>query len=161
MVDTYSSLWSRASLEGAVLRMTEAGHGQSDRRQRAVVEVRGLLAQLYRSFVLWGSLYEDLEHEQMRKRVAALSAEFSRQYLARSMWLGPSTRRKIDRFTEKARSLYSDFSTEIREQGYPRTRALMANRVSKELGPLKKEADSALDLELAGNHQRRWARRWR
>jgi len=61
--------------------MTEAGHGQSDCRQRAVVEVRGSLAQLYRSFVLWGSLYEDLdrEHEQMRERVAALSGEFSRQ----------------------------------------------------------------------------------
>ena len=77
------------------------------------------------------------------------------------MWLGQTTWKKIDRFAGKARSLYSDFSTEIREQDYPRTRAVMANRVSKELGPLKKEADAALDLELAGNHQRRWARRWR
>ncbi len=142
------------------MRMTEAGHGQSDRRQRVVVEVRGSLAQVYRSFVLWGSLYEDLdrEHEQMRERVAALSGEFSIQYLARSMWLDLSTRKKIDRFAGKARSLYSDFSTEIREQGYLRTRALMANRVSKELGPLKKEVDAALDVELAGNHQRRWPR---
>ena len=142
---------------------TRAGRGQSDRRQRAVVEVRGWLAQLYRSFVLWGSLYEDLdrEHEQMRERVAALSGEFSSQYLARSMWLGQTTRKKIDRFTEKARSLHSDFSEEIRERGYPRTRPVMANRVSKELGPLKKEADAALDLELAGNHQRRWPRRGR
>lgn len=145
------------------MRMTEAGRGRSDRRQRAVVEVRGLLAQLYRSFVLWGSLYEnqDREEEQMRERVAALSGEFSSQYLARSMWLGQATRKKIEKFTEKARSLYSDFSTEIREQGYPRTRAVMANRVSKELGPLKKEADAALDGELAGTHQRRWPRRWR
>ncbi len=110
-----------------------------------------------------GSLYADLdrEHEQMRERVASLSDEFSRQYLARSMWLGPSTRKKIDRFTEKARSLRSDFSAEIRERGYPRTRAVVANRVSKELGPLKKEADGALEVELAGNHQRRWPRRWR
>ena len=143
--------------------MTRAGRRQSDRRQRAVVEVRGLLAQLYRSFVLWGSFYEDLdrEHEQMRERVAAHSDAFSSQYLARSMWLGQTTRKKIDRFTDKARSLHSDFSAEIREQGYPRTRAVMANRVSKELGPLKKEADAALDVELAGNHQRRWPRRWR
>ena len=65
------------------MRMTGAERVQSDRRQRAVVEVRGLLAQLYRSFVLWGSLYEDLEHEQMRERVAALCGEFSGQYLAR------------------------------------------------------------------------------
>ena len=145
------------------MRITEAGRGQSDRRQRAVVEVRGLLAQLYRSFVLWGSLYEDLdrEPEQMRERVAALSGEFSSQYLARSMWLGQTTRKKIDRFAGKTRSLYSDFSTEIREQGYPRTRAVMANRVSRELGPLKKEADAALDVELTGNHRRRWPRRWR
>ena len=145
------------------MRMTEAGHGQSDRRQRAVVEVRGALAQLYRSFVLWGSLYEDLdrEHEQMRERVAALSGEFSSQYLARSMWLGQTTRRKIDRFTGKAKTLHSAFSEEIRKQGYPRTRAVIANRVSKELGPLKKEADAALDIELAGNHRRRLPGRWR
>ncbi len=145
------------------MRMTGAKPGQSDRRQGAVVEVRGLLAQLYRGFVLWGSLYEDLgrEHEQMRERVAALSGEFSSQYLARSMWLGQTTRKKIDRFSEKARSLHSDFSVQISEQGYPRTRAVMANRVSKELGPLKKEADAALDVELAGNHQRRWTGRWR
>jgi hypothetical protein len=143
--------------------MTRAGRGQSDRRQRAVGEVRSLLAQLYRGFVLWGSLYEDLdrEHEQMRERVATLSGEFSSQYLARSMWLGQTTRKKIDRFTEKACSLHSDFSAEIREQGYPRTRAVMANRVSRELGPLKKEADAALYVELAGNHQRRWPGRWR
>src|SRR3712207_3261322 len=134
--------------------MKEAGHGQSDRRQRAVVQVRGSLAQLYRSFVLWGSLYEDLdrEHEQMRERVAALSGAFSSQYLARSMWLGQTTRKKIDRFTEKAKTLHSEFSEEIREQGYPRTRAVMANRVSKELGPLRKDVDAALDVELAGNH---------
>jgi hypothetical protein len=145
------------------LKMTGAGRGQTDSRQRAAVEVRGSLARLYRSFVLWGSLYEDLdrEHEQMRERVAALSHEFSSQYLARSLWLDQTTRKKIDRFTEKARSLYSDFSAEISERGYPRTRAVMANRVSKELGPLKKEADAALDVELGGNHQRRWPRRWR
>ena len=143
--------------------MTEAGHGQSDRRQRAVVEVRGSLAQLYRSFVLWGSLYEDLdrEHEQMREGVAALSGEFSSQYLARSMWLGQTTRKKIDRFAEKAKSLHSEFSVEIRERGYQRTRAVMANRVSRELGPLKKDADAALDVELAGNHRPRLPGRWR
>src|SRR3712207_5936991 len=122
--------WSKASLEGAVLRMTEAGHGQSDRRQRAVVEVRGSLAQLYRSFILGGSLYEDLdrEHEQMRERVAELSGEFASQYLARSMWLGQTTRKKIDRFAEKAKTLHSEFSVEIRERGYPRAKIGRASR---------------------------------
>ena len=37
----------------------------------------------------------------------------------------------------------------------------MANRVSKELGPLKREADAALDVELAGIHRRRLPGRWR
>jgi hypothetical protein len=37
----------------------------------------------------------------------------------------------------------------------------MANRVSRELGSLKKEADAALNLELAETRQPRWRKRVR
>jgi hypothetical protein len=155
----------RTSPEGGVLRTTEVRGGQNERRQQAVAEVRVLLAKLYRSFVVWGSLYEDLDlrHEQERRReeVVGLLAEFPGQYLARSMWLEPVTRKKIDRFIEKSEDLYSDFVADIVEQGYVRTRAVMAKRVSKQLGPLKKEADAALNVELAGMRQPRWRRRLR
>jgi hypothetical protein len=77
------------------------------------------------------------------------------------MWIEPATRKKIERFIEKARYLHADFVADIIEQGYPRTRAGMANRVSRELGPLKKEADAALNLELAEMRQPRWRRRLR
>jgi DNA anti-recombination protein RmuC len=40
------------------LRTTEAGRNRTERRERAAAEVKDLLARLYRSFVLWGSLYE-------------------------------------------------------------------------------------------------------
>jgi hypothetical protein len=147
------------------LRTTEVRGGRSERRQQAVAEVRVLLAKLYRSFVAWGSLYgdQDLREEQERSReeVVGLLAEFSGQYLARSMWLGQDTRKKIDRFVEKSEDLYSDFVADIEEQGYVRTRAVMATRVSKQLGPLKKGADAALNVELAGVHQPRWRRRLR
>jgi hypothetical protein len=145
------------------LRMAEAGRGRSDCRHRAAVEVRGVLAQLYRSFVLWGSLYGDLDRqeEQMRERVNGLSGEFSGHYLSRSVWFEQATRRKIDKFIERSRNLYSDFSADIKERGYVQARADIANRVSRELGPLKKEADAALNVELAGTRQPPWRRRWR
>jgi hypothetical protein len=145
------------------LRMAEAGRGRSDRRHRAAVEVRGVLAQVYRSFVLWGSLYGDLDHqeEQMRERINGLSDEFSGHYLSRSVWFEQATRRKIDKFIERSRDLYSDFSADIKERGYAQVRGDIANRVSKELGPLKKGADAALNVELAGTRQPRWRRRSR
>jgi hypothetical protein len=124
-----------------------------------------MLARLYRSFVAWGSLYEELdlrsEQERSREEVVGLLDEFPGQYLARSMWIEPTTRKKIERFMGKSRDLYSDFVADIIAQGYPRTRAVMANRVSRELGPLKKEADAALELELAGTRQPRWRKRVR
>ncbi len=142
---------------------TERGH--SEGRQRAVVELRNLLARLYRSFVAWGSLYGDLdlryEQERSREEVVRLLDEIPGQYLARSMWVEQATRKKIEKFIEKSRDLYSDFVADIIEQGYPRTRAVMANRVSKELGSLKKEVDAALNLELAETRQPRWRKRVR
>jgi hypothetical protein len=145
------------------LRMAEAGRGRSDCRHRAAVEVRGVLAQLYRSFVLWGSLYgdPDRQEEQMRERVNGLSGEFSGHYLSRSVWFEQATRRKIDKFIERSRNLYSDFSADIKERGYAQARADIASRVSRELGPLKKEADAALNVELAGTRQPPWRRRLR
>ncbi|MCA1718692.1 MAG: hypothetical protein LC781_18330 [Actinobacteria bacterium] len=165
MINTYNMLWSRTSLEGAVLRMTGAERGRTEGRQRAVVELRNLLARLYRSFVAWGSLYGDLdlryEQERRREEVVELLGELPGQYLARSMWLEQATRKKIEKFIAKSEVLYSDFVADIIEQGYPRTRAAMANRVSRELGSLKKEADTALNTELAGIRQPRWRKRLR
>jgi hypothetical protein len=147
------------------LRTTEGRYDQRERRGQAVAEVRDLLARLYRGFVWWGSLYEDadLGHEQERRReeVVGLLGEFNGYYLARSVWLEQGTRRKIKRFIDKSEGLYSNFVADIVDQGYARTRDAMANRVSKELGPLRKEAEASLDSELEGNRQPRWRKRLR
>jgi hypothetical protein len=147
------------------LRTTGAERGRTVGRERAVGELRGMLARLYRSFVAWGSLYGDLdlryEQERSREEVVGLLDELPGQCLARSMWIEPATRKKIDRFMEKSRDLYSDFVADIIARGYPRTRAAMAKRVSRELGPLRKEADAALELELAETRQPRWRKRVR
>ncbi len=142
------------------MRTTEGRYDQSERRGQAVAEVRGLLARLYRGFVWWGSLYEDAdlpyEKERRREEVVGLLGEFSGNYLARSVWLEGGTRRKIERFIDKSEDLYADFVADIVNQGYARTRPAMANRVSKELGPLRKEAEASLEDELAGARHRGW-----
>jgi hypothetical protein len=147
------------------LRTTEGRYDQRERRGQAVAEVRDLLARLYRGFVWWGSLYEDadLGHEQERRReeVVGLLGEFNGYYLARSVWLEQGTRRKIKRFIDKSEGLYSNFVADIVDQGYARTRDVMANRVSKDLGPLRKEAEASLESELEGNRQPRWRKRLR
>ncbi len=135
------------------MRTTEGRYYQGQRRGQAVVEVRALLARLYRGFVWWGSLYADAdlpyEQERRREEIAALLGEFSGSYLARSVWLEGGTRRKVERFIDKAEDLYSDFVADIVDRGYVRTRGAMAYRVSKELGPLRKEAEASLEGELA------------
>ena len=147
------------------MKVIGAERGRTEGRQRAVAELRKMLARSYRSFVAWGSLYEDLdlryEQERSREEVVRLLDQLPKEYLARSMWIEQATRKKIERFIEKSRYLYADFVADIIELGYPRTRAGMANRVSRELGPLKKEADAALNLELAEMRQPRWRRRLR
>ena len=144
------------------MKTTGAERGRTEGRQRAVAELRKMLARSYRSFVAWGSLYGDLdlryEQERSREEVVRLLDQLPGEYLARSMWIEPATRKKIERFIEKARYLHADFVADIIEQGYPRSRAVMTNRVSRELGPLKKEADAALNLELAETRQPRWRR---
>lgn len=125
-----------------------------------MAEVRGLLARLYRGFVWWGSLYEDAdlpyEQERRREEVVGLLGEFTGNYLARSVWFEGGTRKKIERFIDKSEDLYSDFVADIVDRGYARTRPLMANRVSKELGPLRKEAEASLEGELTGARQWGW-----
>ena len=142
------------------MRTTEGRYYQGQRRGQAVVEVRALLARLYRGFVWWGSLYADAdlpyEQERRREEIAALLGEFSGSYLARSVWLEGGTRRKVERFIDKAEDLYSDFVADIVDRGYVRTRDAIASRVSKELGPLRKEAEASLEGELAGVRQRGW-----
>jgi hypothetical protein len=143
------------------LRTMEAGRNRTERREHAAAEVRGLLAHLYRSFVLWGSVYGDADHhdeqDEMRERVARLLGQFSGHYLPRTVWLEEPTRKKVEVFLKKSEGLYQELSTEIERQGYAQVRARMTTRVSKELGPLRKEAGSALEAELAGT--RPWWRR--
>ncbi len=142
------------------MRTTEGRYAQSARRGQAVAEIRVLLARLYRGFVWWVSLYEDAdlpyEQERRREEVVGLLGEFSGNYLARSVWLEGGTRRKIERFIDKAENLYSDFVANIVDQGYARSRHAMANRVSKELGPLRKEAEAGLEGELTGVRHQGW-----
>jgi hypothetical protein len=142
---------------GDFLQTTVGRYDQSERRGQAVAEVRELLARLYRGFISWGSLYEDadLRHEQERRReeVVGLLGEFSGNYLARSVWLEQGTRKKVERFIDKSEDLYSDFVADIVDHGYAQTRDAMANRVSKELGPLRREAEASLEDELAGSRQ--------
>jgi hypothetical protein len=136
----------------------------NERRERAAKEVRDLLAQLYRSFVLWGSVYGDANHheeqDEMRERVARLLGEFSGHYLPRTVWLEEATRKKIEIFLKKSEGLYRELSAEIEQQGYARVRARITKRVSKELGPLRREAESGLEAEPAGTRPR-WHRRLR
>jgi hypothetical protein len=153
-----------ASPAGVVLR-TAGRYDRSERRGLAVSEVRHLLGRLYRGFVAWGSLYGDVdlsrEEERCREEVVGLLGEFSGHYLARSLWLEQGTRKRIDKFIEKSEDLYSDFVADIVVRGYARTRDIMANRVSRELGPLKREAEAGLRNELAGARQPRWRMRSR
>ena len=147
------------------MRTTEAGRTRTERSERAAKEVRDLLAQLYRSFVLWGSVYGDANHheeqDEMRERVARLLGEFSGHYLPRTVWLDEATRKRIEVFFKKSESLYRELAAEIEQQGYARVRARITKRVSKELGPLRKEAESGLEAESAGGTRPRWHRRLR
>jgi hypothetical protein len=160
----YVSPWTETNLEGVHLRTMETGRTRTERRERAAKEVRDLLAQLYRSFVLWGSVYGDANHheeqDEMRERVARLLGEFSGHYLPRTVWLEEATRKKIEIFLKKSEGLYRELSAEIEQQGYARVRARITKRVSKELGPLRKEAESGLEAEPAGTRPR-WRRRLR
>jgi hypothetical protein len=133
-----------------------------ERRRYAVEEIRFSLARLYRGFVLWTSLYGEAdagEERERREQVAHLLELFSRCYLPRSMWLAGETRERIEAFAQKSREMRERFSVEVEEKGYEEVRAGMARRVSKKLGPARKQVDLALETELAGPKPSRWRAR--
>jgi hypothetical protein len=138
------------------LRTIEVG-ARAERRHSAVAEIREHLSRLYRGFVGWASLYgdtDDTDEPERRERVVHLLDEFSKQYLPRSMWLTETNRKKIETFISKAEELCYEFSAEIEARGYPRVRRSMEKRISKKLRPLKTEAESGLEIELAGSTRR-------
>jgi hypothetical protein len=139
------------------VRTTEAEQGRVERRQRAAAEIQTMLADLYRGFVAWTSLYGDVDgryEQDQRERVTGLMDRLSNGYLARSMWLEPGVRRRVEDFIEKSEDLYSRFCAEIEVRGYAQARKSMANRVSKQLGSLKKGAESELTDEPDGPRPR-------
>jgi hypothetical protein len=111
----------------------------------------------------WASLYgdtDDPDERERRERVFHLLDEFSKQYLPRSVWLTETNRKKIETFISKAEELCSEFCAEIDERGYHRVRRRMEKRVSKKLRPLKTEAESGLEAELAEPRRPTWRERF-
>ncbi|HET7271932.1 MAG TPA: hypothetical protein VFI90_12695 [Rubrobacter sp.] len=147
------------------MRTIEVERARVERRRSAVAEIRVHLAGLYRGFVMWASLYgdvDDRDERERRERVVWLLDELSNQYLPRSVWLTEASRKKIENFVQRSEELCSEFSAEIEVQGYPRVRRSMEKRVSKKLRPLKKEAESGLEAELAEQPRRAgWRERLR
>ncbi len=111
-------------------------------------KLENLLSNLYQSFIAWTSLYDaadyQSEQEQRKQQVDRRLDEFRNRYLPQSVWLDRRARRTIERFIEKSESLRSEFTEDIRQHGYVQVRTNMADRVSGELGPLKKEVESNL-----------------
>ena len=146
------------------MRTTEAEQGRAERDQRAAAEIRNMLTDLHRGFVSWASLYGDVDgrfEQDRRERVAGLLDRLSNGYLARSMWLRSGARKRVEDFIEKSEKLYSGFCAEIEERGYAQGRSGMANRVSKQLGFLRKDAESELKDEPGGSRLPRWQMRLR
>jgi hypothetical protein len=120
-----------------------------------ISEVWDRLIEVYGSFVAWSSAYADEnvdyldEPTQRREQVSRSLKELSDYYFPRVVWLDRGTCESIEQFIESSEGMYSEFVDEIRRRGYSRrVKAKMAERVSAELGPLKKEAVSDLQEEL-------------
>jgi hypothetical protein len=146
------------------LRTIEAEGARVDRRRSAVVEIRKHLAGLYRSFVWWASLYGEVDdhyEKERREQVVGLLDELSNQYLPRSVWLSEGSRKKVENFVRRSEELCSEFSAEIEERGYPLVKRSMERRLSKQLRPLKTEAESGLQAELAEPRRPSWRERLR
>ncbi len=146
------------------MRTMEVGRARVERRQRAVGEIQERLAKLYRGFVAWASLYgevEDRDERERRERVVELLDGLYNGYLPRSVWLTEGNRKKMEGFVQRSEDLYSEFCAAIEEQGYEKFRARMAKRVSKKLGPFKKDVESSLEAELSGVHRAGWRERLR
>jgi hypothetical protein len=141
------------------VRTTQAERGRTERRQRAAAEIQMLLADLYRGFVAWASLYADADgryEQDQRERVASLMDHLSNGYLARSMWLEPGVRRRVEGFIERSEDLYSKFCTDIEVRGYARAKKSMANRVSRQLRSLRKVVESELEEDPDEPHRFSW-----
>jgi hypothetical protein len=137
----------------------EVERGRVEGRHRAVAEIRRDLSRLYRGFVAWASLYgevDDRDERERREHVVALLDELSNGYLPQSVWLTQGSRKKIENFVQRSGDLCSEFSAQVEEQGYERVRAKMARRVSKKLGPLRKDVESDLEAELSGTRRAGW-----
>jgi hypothetical protein len=135
-----------------------------ERRQRAVGEIQERLAKLYRGFVAWASLYgdvQDRDEQERRDKVAELLDGLYNGYLPRSLWLTEANRKKMEGFVQRSEDLYSEFCAAIDERGYEKFRASMAKRVSKKLGPFKKEVESSLEAELSDEPRAGWRGRLR
>jgi hypothetical protein len=150
--------------EGALLRTMEGERVRVERRQRAVGEIQKHLAKLYRGFVAWASLYgavEDRDERERRERVVEFLDDLHNGYLPRSVWLTEANRKKMEGFVQRSEDLYSEFCAAIEVRGYEKFRAGMAKRVSKKLGPLKKDVESSLEAELSGEPRAGWRGRLR
>lgn len=142
------------------MRTTQAGQGRVERRRRAAAEIQKMLADVYRGFVAWASLYGAGHYErEQRERVTDLIDRLSNGYLARSMWLEPGARKKIEDFIERSEDLYSRFCADIEERGYAKARKRMANRVSRQLRSLRKVAESSLEEDPEAPRRSRWRMR--
>lgn len=146
------------------MRAIEAEGARVERRRSAVEEIRKHLARLYRGFVWWASLYGEVDdhyEKERRELVLGLHEELSNQYLPRSVWLTEGSRKKVESFLRMSEELCSEFSAEIEARGYPRVKHSMERRVSKKLRPLKMEAESELEAELAEPRRPGWRERLR
>lgn len=146
------------------MRTMEVERVRVERRQRAVGEIQKRLAKLYRGFVAWASLYgdvEDRDERERREQVVELLDHLHNGYLPRSVWLTEANRRKMEGFVQRSEDLYSEFCAAIEERGYENFRTGMAKRVSKKLGPLKKDVESSLEAELSGEPCAGWRGRLR
>lgn len=133
-------------------------------RQRVVAEIRKSIARPYRDFITWGSLYEvanEEEEERRREQVSRSLGDLRNRYLPRSMWLEPGTRKKIEAFMEEAGELLEELSEDVEDLGYARARSEIARRVTRELGPLRKEVEAGLEAELSAPEPGRWRGRLR
>lgn len=132
--------------------MVDAKHNQSMGYGETADKLQSLLANLYQSFIAWSSLYDAVdfqsEQEPRKEQVDRRLDEFRNRYLPQSVWLERKHRKTVERFIEKCESLRSEFTEDIHERGYIQARTNMANRVSRELGPLKKEIESNLRTEF-------------
>jgi hypothetical protein len=156
--------WTIRKPEGALLRTMEVERVRVERRQRAVGEIQERLAKLYRGFVAWASLYgdvQDRDEQERRDQVAELLDGLYNGYLPRSLWLTEANRKKMEGFVQRSEDLYSEFCAAIDERGYEKFRASMAKRVSKKLGPFKKDVESSLEVELSDERRAGWRGRLR